>query len=194
MPDGTANTMMFAEGVIGTEATRNRIRGGVAVVGVEHMTSNWGWDGAGEFRTRHIRPSEWWPALRGTGGMHTGTPYTSGSMLGRRWGDGRPLFTCVHTVLPPNSLAVSSGDAGNSGHMERQTVAPAASYHSGGAGTVACDASYRFVTDSVNTGDLSVSFQDLKPGDSMGMYAGPTPYGVWGAYGTFAGSDPTPSF
>jgi hypothetical protein len=193
MVDGAANTMMFAEGVIGTADTRDHIRGGVAVLEPEHMTSNWGWDGSGDFRTRHVRPSEWL-ALRGSNGMIIGTTYTSGSMLGRRWGDARPLFTGVFTVLPPNSLAVASGDPGSSGQMERLTIATAASYHPGGAATVASDASYRFVTDSVNTGNLNTSFQDLMPGDRMGFYTGPTPYGVWGAYGTMAGRDPSPSF
>jgi len=193
MPDGTSNTMMFAEGVIGTAENRDQLRGGVAVLTPEHMTSNWGWDGSGSFRERHIRPIEWL-ALRGPGGMIIGTTYTSSSMLGRRWGDARSLFTGVFTVLPPNSLAVSSGDPGSSGQMERLTIATAASYHPGGASTVASDASFRFVSDNVNTGDLNTSFQDLMPGDRMGFYTGPTPYGVWGAYGTMGARDPSPTF
>jgi len=86
---------------------------------------------------------------------------------------------------------------------EQWAVVAASSRHPGGVGTIACDVSYRFVTDSVSTvssglrlvaaatarSGLSLAFDDTE--DVAGndatqpqRYIGPSPYGVWGAYGT----------
>ena len=86
----------------------------------------------------------------------------------------------------------------------------ASSFHTGGVGVVACDASYRFVSNSVDTSSLNgvyrsdeavsegrtglaLSINDLlMPGereDRPQDYTGPSPYGILGAYGTIAGGE-----
>ena len=125
--------------------------------------------------------------------------------LGRRWSDGRNASIGVFTILPPNSPTVCRG-AQNT-NPEGWSIVAASSNHPGGASTVAVDASYRFVTNSVDTSSnppprksgitvtgLSLSYSHLEggaPADHPEYYAGPSPYGIWGAYGSVSGGEST---
>jgi prepilin-type N-terminal cleavage/methylation domain-containing protein/prepilin-type processing-associated H-X9-DG protein len=103
--------------------------------------------------------------------------YTSGTIIaqfrchGQRWQDGRPQYCGVTNILPPNSATCSS-QAGTG-------IYTAASRHPGGAQCVFADGSARFVSQNIDTGNLS-----LAP-----VTDGPSPYGVWGALGTKDGGD-----
>jgi hypothetical protein len=184
--------MLLAEGVITTDSNMNNYVGGFAM----QMRVNPNED-------KPVVPQEWL-TVRGPGKSFSSTafPCTDGDRtrwLGRRWSDGRNSLCAVYTILPPNSPAVSRDSQG--AMPEDWGIAPASSYHPGGAGTVACDVSYRFVTDSVNTSanpplrksgfenvtGLSLAFDYLlnaRNPDRPEDYTGPSPYGVWGAYGT----------
>jgi len=184
--DGTSNTMMFAEGVVGVQ---NSVR---FLTGIARTALHINDDNSGQ-----IVPADWL-ALKGANGQFASgvTTETNDYMQGWRWGDGSNVYSGIHTILPPNSPSVRRISGGDEEHW---TVVSASSWHAGGAGTVAADASYRFVSDSVNTTNssivrrsgvtalgLNLSFDDL-PGWSNNRrqdYSGPSPYGVWGAYGT----------
>ena len=190
--DGTSNTMMFAERVIGTSANRGRILGGVANNKPSRKADD-----------RPVRPSDWL-AYRGPNGTIAGDHNTNdGHSPGRRWGDAHNVYSIVFTTLPPNSVNVCSG-GDPEGNDAQGTSMHASSYHPGGAGTVACDASYRFVTESVNTTNanivvdgrrgLDLAFGEImehngQSGNRPQDYSGPSPYGVWGAYGTAQNGD-----
>ena len=189
--DGTSNTMAMAEGVIGTSSNRGQIRGGVANNRPSRIADD-----------RPVYPIDWLSVKGPSGGFSV--PYTTSDYLpGRRWGDAHNVYTGVITCLPPNSPNVCSGGdpEGNDG---QGTAIHASSNHPGGAGTVAADAAYRFVNDSVNTTNsgividgrsgLSLSSDDIMIRDGTFNnrpqdYSGPSPYGVWGAYGTAGQSD-----
>jgi hypothetical protein len=159
--DGTSNTMMLAEGVLGSVDNWNRVVGGV--VGQQSYED----------------PPIDWRGLREADGTLIGAVNTSGltnERLGSRWGDGRNAFVAVFTILPPNDLAITDGD-----NRDQRVIATASSYHPGGVSTVACDASFRFVSNNVNTGRL-----ELVTG---ARHTGPSHYGIWGAYGTVAGEE-----
>jgi len=104
--------------------------------------------------------------------------YTSASAIlaqyrchGQRWQDGRPQYCGITNILPPNSATCSS-QAGTG-------IYSSASRHPGGVMSVFADDSVHFISQNVDTGNLS-----LAPAT-----AGPSPYGVWGALGTKDGGD-----
>jgi len=208
--DGTSNTMMLAEGVLGSRNNETNWLTGVAITQRVHIVDQ-----------RPVRPSAWLEVKGNGGGFAAGiTIYDAtvagGSQgtwerscyLGRRWSDGRMLFSGVYTILPPNSPSVSR--TANTRQPDTDWAAVAASsYHPGGANTVACDVSVRFVSNSVSTvnsgvtlragvtgvtssSGLGLAYDDLagytdpaRPQD----YKGPSPYGIWGAYGSIAGEE-----
>ncbi len=93
---------------------------------------------------------------------------------GNFWQDGR-AWNGFHTVLPPNSPSCQATTTDYWGSLY-----PPNSFHSGGVNVGMADGSVRFVSDTVDCGDLSaVSTQ----------CTGRSPYGVWGAMGTPAGGE-----
>ena len=103
--------------------------------------------------------------------------YISGSVIaqfrchGQRWQDGRPQYCGVTTILPPNGATCSS-QAGTG-------IYSPASKHTGGIQVVFGDGSVHFISENIDTGNLS-----LAPATS-----GISPYGVWGALGTRNGGE-----
>ena len=181
VPDGTSNTMMFAEGIIGVDGSTT-VATGVAVRPCRT------WD------DRPVAPIEML-AAKGPNNALVGEVYNGSEMPGSRWGDGRAPFSVVFTVLPPNSPTVR--------YNEEWTWVSPSSRHPGGVATVACDAAYRFVNDSVNTTTqgiprnpsdrtelgLSLAIDWIANVTDVKRYSGPSPYGTWGAYGSAQGGD-----
>lgn len=107
----------------------------------------------------------------------TRNEYTSGTMIaqyrchGQRWQDGRPGYCAVTTILPPNSATCSTQASAG--------IYTPASRHPGGVLSLFADGSVRFVPETIDTGNLS-----LTPPTS-----GISPYGVWGAIGSKSGGE-----
>ncbi|QDV71149.1 Type II secretion system protein G precursor [Rosistilla carotiformis] len=103
--------------------------------------------------------------------------YTSGSLIaqfrchGQRWQDGRPGYCAVTTILPPNSATCSTQAGGG--------IYSSSSRHPGGIQALLADGSVRFITETIDTGDLSQS----------AVTSGTSPYGVWGALGSRDGGE-----
>jgi hypothetical protein len=103
--------------------------------------------------------------------------YVSGAVLaqfrchGQRWQDGRPQYCGITNILPPNSATCSS-QAGTG-------IYSASSRHTGGVQCVLADGSVHFISQNIDTGNLSL------PPAASGM----SPYGVWGALGTKNGGE-----
>ncbi len=93
---------------------------------------------------------------------------------GNFYQDGRP-WNNFHTVLPPNAPSCQATTSGFWG-----AIYPANSYHSGGVNVGMADGSVRFVSDTIDCGDLSAVSTKC---------TGKSPYGVWGAMGTPAGGE-----
>ncbi|MCC9641109.1 DUF1559 domain-containing protein [Rhodopirellula sp. JC740] len=96
-----------------------------------------------------------------------------------RWADSRPFYTAIHTILPPNgaNCVHDGGDGNHSG-----VISSAGSRHSGGAHVLMGDGAVKFITDSIDTGNLeSPTVCRNAPGLPAGSQS---PYGLWGALGT----------
>ncbi len=97
---------------------------------------------------------------------------------GSRWVRGNPMQAAFNTILPPN---------GPCAFDNRQNVGwdicllPPSSGHPGGVNVLFGDGSVRFVSNTIDTGNLGVR--------QANNYYGPSNYGVWGALGSKAGGE-----
>ena len=109
----------------------------------------------------------------------SGTPVQA--RFGINWHDGQPMYVAFNTVLPPNSPACADGgNWGDSTHL----VIPPASRHSGGVNALMGDGRVIFVSDNIDSGNLTLR-QPIN---------GQSRYGVWGALGSKSGGDQTGSY
>jgi prepilin-type N-terminal cleavage/methylation domain-containing protein len=159
IPDGTSNTLLLAEGIIGPTGNTNQSRGSV-VMGI----------------TTKI-PSDCRSKLNADGTVTDAS--TTDPTWGQRWGQARANWTYFFTVLPPNTLSCSFNAQGSS--SETATLANASSYHSGGVNAALADASIRFISNTINVENTDQTVADNNFDAS--------PYGVWGALGTRKGSE-----
>ncbi|MGB7346896.1 MAG: DUF1559 domain-containing protein [Pirellulaceae bacterium] len=104
---------------------------------------------------------------------------------GLRWADGRPSYTSVSTIFPPNKPTVITSNNDN-GDM----ISTVGSRHQGGAHVLMGDGAVVFMTDSVESGDQDhfTPMRDCNAGcDGTPVTAGmQSPYGLWGALGSRA--------
>jgi prepilin-type processing-associated H-X9-DG protein len=88
---------------------------------------------------------------------------------GFMWSAGFSDFTGISTILPPNGPSCRGYGM----------YATPSSYHPGGVNALMCDGSVRFISETINTGNLAAPT----------MTSGPSPYGVWGAMGSRDGGE-----
>jgi len=92
-----------------------------------------------------------------------------------------------HTVLPPNSPSCGH-NVGGGGYS--WGVFSATSEHRGGVNVLLIDSSVRFVSDNIDTGDLSADQGGRHEGTgTQPVNSGQSNYGVWGAIGTPAAGE-----
>lgn len=159
--DGLSNTVMIGERVIGSDG-RN-IKGGVAETGSP-------WVGGGQ---DEINPSICM-ALRGANNRYVDGLSNYHAWTGRRWTDGAVNFSGFNTILPPNSPSCS-----RDGWDGKESITSLTSYHPGGVNCLFGDGSVTFITDTIDTGNLT----------AQAPTGGQSPYGVWGSMGSKNGGD-----
>jgi prepilin-type processing-associated H-X9-DG protein len=118
-------------------------------------------------------------ATRGPGATVIGNYPTSHQRVGEAYPCGYAQMTGFTTVLPPNSPQCANGR----GEWE-WGVYPPDSYHPGGVNLAMADGSLRFISDSIDVGDVSL------PAPNISLLKASV-YGLWGALGTKNGTEPT---
>jgi len=169
--DGTSNTVM-----IGELGLANRKRG---IIGYAYQDPT-GFDGPND-------PAAQLPSACKAGphiDPNKPTRYTGGGLgaRGRRWADGHLMLTGVTCVLPPNSPSCRI-----SGTDNRTGIFSVASYHKGGAHVVMGDGAVKFITDSIESGNMNAPSVSNAPGFTPP--GNESPYGLWGAMGSIDGAE-----
>lgn len=163
--DGSSNTIMFSERRIATNDNYTNVQTGIA----RDRGTIAGTGIADEPRGDPSRCAV-------TKGMNNQLLYdiVPRPLSGQRWCDGRPVFTGFTTVLPPNAPSCISD-------LEwwYWGIFTPSSYHPGGVNGLMGDSSVRWVSDTINVGDLTLPE----------VVSGPSPYGVWGALGSRSGGE-----
>ncbi len=123
---------------------------------------------------------------QGAGGMLTGcTPADSHHLRGHSWSAGYFLMSGFNTVLPPNSPSC----ANRKGEWS-YGLFPPQSNHPGGVNVSMADGSVRFISETIHTGNLAAP--ESQPWGWTRYVE--SPYGVWGALGSYEGGEPTGEF
>jgi hypothetical protein len=112
------------------------------------------------------------------------TPADSHQRRGESWASGYPLCTGFNTVIPPNGPMASR----TKGEWE-WGVFPPQSFHPGGVNGGMGDGSVRFISETINTGNLALP--EANNSAAQPPYNKMSPYGVWGALGSASGGEPT---
>ena len=170
--DGASNTIAMSER---SRPSNIRDRGHVAV------------DASGTVAT--FSPASCAPLFNRREYVPAAVMFTQDTTPGYRWGDGAAFFHAVTTILPPNSALCLIGDPAwqsGGGHYAPGIWTPT-SEHTGGVFCLMGDGGVRFVSDNIHAGNIAVT----APRETGG---GPSPYGVWGALGTKAGSETVGEF
>lgn len=105
-----------------------------------------------------------------------GSPGRGGS-----WADGAAGIGLFNTILPPNSPSCAVGN-----NAAVDGLYSAGSHHYGGANVLMADSGVRFISQSIDSGNLG---QAVLTDDQLATPPAPSPYGIWGALGTATGED-----
>ena len=161
--DGTSNTMLLGER---TRPFSRESKGAAALIAGDPatfspLTCAVQWNGI-----RYVNPS---------------LVFWSDTQPGYRGMAGNAFFAAVTTILPPNSAVCVIGSGSVSPHWFGG-IWTATSHHPGGVQIALVDGSVRFISETIDAGNQGAV---APPADSRSA----SPYGVWGALGTKAGSE-----
>lgn len=162
--DGTSNTMAFGEIAVSDHTAEDDAD---AASGVAKLSSMFSQSGLTCLGTRQ------------SDGTLSGTTW---AIKGRRWSDAACCNTNFCAVLPPNAPSCAGSNANSNGSCQNAMfMVTAGSAHSGGVNVAMLDGSVRFVSDTIDAGNLEFADHDNITGKS--------PHGVWGAMATPRGKE-----
>ncbi len=165
--DGTSNTIMMSERVRANFGLNSLANANIKLGAVSNVTGV------------NTNPGV---CLTYANGQNYNAPASVLSgYFGTNWTDCTTARCGFNTVLPPNSPSclINPYCAGCYPGDTSGGVLTASSNHPGGVNGVMVDGSVRFISESVNTGNLGMAE----------VTSGPSPYGVWGAMGSRSGGE-----
>ncbi|MDR1270606.1 MAG: DUF1559 domain-containing protein [Planctomycetaceae bacterium] len=179
LTDGTSNTIAFSEAGIGRgESGTDTLSSTNAIA---YNASHGDPTGAsGSPRDCFNRKGAGGILSGKAGSGNDGSDVSDNTPCGRFFADGATHATGFHTILPPNSPSCFTHQTYNLG-ADGNPLISASSYHSGGVNGGFADGSIRFITNTINCGDI-----DVKPATS-----GFSKYGIWGGLGSKDGGEST---
>lgn len=166
--DGTSNTMLFSE-ILASKASGADVSYKSTMAGANI----------------HGQASANCLATRGTDGMTNAA--NTWTIKGRRWADARAAYTNFQAAVPPNSP--SCYQDGNLSDNNSCMCVAASSNHSGGVNVVMCDGSVRFVSETVDCGDVTNKLGYPNNSGEGHHWVGPSTHGVWGSLATPQGGE-----
>ncbi len=181
MLDGTANTIMMAE--IATDLGDRDIRTRPFNAGIGFATFP---DSATYCRASidPLRPRFWSPTITNNVNANPATNELWPAAHGRgyQWASYFPEYTGVHTCLPPNAEG-----CGRANIFVGQLMT-ASSRHQGGVHVCMADGAVKFITDSIDTGDITVG-SVIEAGTGVRAPGSASHFGLWGSLGTRASKE-----
>ena len=164
--DGTSTTVLLSEATVGTQGTSSAFPAGVGKLTNDSSTA----------------PASCLALV--AGGQYSATITDTRYQPGSNWAPSAATYTGFFTNAPPNMPRCTND------YDWSTAVMPASSYHPGGVFVTMCDASTRFVTDSVDAGDPTAAQVNNQGSTANAFtYTKPSMRGVWGAIGTIKGSE-----
>jgi prepilin-type N-terminal cleavage/methylation domain-containing protein/prepilin-type processing-associated H-X9-DG protein len=180
LTDGTSNTIAFSEAGIGRgESGTNTLS---SINAIAYNASHGDPTGtSGSPRDCFNRKGAGGILSGKAGSGNDGTDASANAPCGRSFADGAVHATGFHTILPPNSPSCFTVQSYAVMGSDGNPLITASSYHSGGVNGGLADGSVRFVTNTIDCGDI-----DVKPATS-----GSSKYGIWGGLGSKDGGEST---
>lgn len=172
--DGTSNTILMSEGVRGSN-TGNPL---ITTAGGDYRAFN-----SIIMNQDPINAPGVCRTLVSNGYVNSGLQIKS--WRGRQIWDGQAERVGFTTITAPNGASCSAGTDANADAND--STLPPSSVHTGGVHCLMADGTVRFVSDNIDTGNLSAA----SPAQNG---SGLSPYGVWGALGSKSGNETVSNF
>ena len=160
--DGTSNTLAVSERAV--FSTKGALREDIAYN--QSLSPPLGCFALGGGKGQYVAGTNVWAT-------------SCGWAIGRSWADGAIFYTGFTTVLPPNAASCQAA----ADDTDAAIVTPS-SYHPGGVLGTMADGSVRFISETIDYGNLALP----------DVGSGASPYGVWGALGSKAGGEAPANF
>ncbi|MBQ7813352.1 MAG: DUF1559 domain-containing protein [Thermoguttaceae bacterium] len=169
--DGTSNTVAYSETVAGASQGTNKVKGGIMVLGNAEV----------------VVPRNILNKVNATDRtIFDGTAATF--QRGQNFADGNVSVTGFQTIMPPNSPNARTYGSGAGQSGWGFGICSASSNHSGGVNAAMVDGSVRFISETIDCGDMDADVNGSAYSTTSAShgkeFSGKSPFGVWGAMGT----------
>lgn len=175
--DGTSNTVAYSEMVTAKSQGTNSVKGGIGYIA----------DGASVVIPRNVINL----VSSSDRNLLSGSTCTFGR--GDCYAHGSVSTTGFQTILPPNSPNARNYNSGNGQAGWGFGICSAQSNHPGGVNAAMVDGSVRFVSDTIDCGDMDANVNGSTYTTTSAThgkeFSGKSPFGVWGAMGSVDGGE-----